>query len=296
MAADNFKFTIMTPTYNRCNLLKRLYDSIVNQNRNDVEWLVVDDGSTDNTREVVESFLKDGKLKIRYIYQENGGKYKAYNTGIDKAEGELFFCVDSDDVLTDNALDILEYEYDKIKANKGVAGIVSLKIDCDDKVLSDFLPDGEILHFYELKNKYKVFGEFCIIYFLSVLKNFRYPDVSPEKFVTDSVLYDRIDKEYKMFTVNKVMNICEYQSDGLTSIIRTNMIKNPTGYKIYYMQRIDMPCSFKERFGYIIRYNVFNRISENKKYAYNGRYKILVKLISFTGILGKMYYLRGKNN
>lgn len=296
MINDDIKFTIMTPTYNRGKLLKRLYKSILKQKRSDIEWIIVDDGSTDNTKDIVKSFLAEGKIKVKYIYQNNSGKYKAYNTGIENADGELFFCVDSDDILADNTLDILDKKYNNIKDRTDLAGIVSLKTDFDNNILSDNLPENEILHFYELRNKYKIHGEFCIIYFLSVLKNFRYPDVLNEKFITDSVLYDAIDKKYKMLAVNKVMNLCEYQSDGLTNRIKENMLKNPTGYKIYYMQRIDLPCSFKERIGYIIRYNTFKKISKDKKYNYNGCFKILVKLMSVIGILGKIYYLRGTSN
>ena len=284
-------FTIMTPTYNRAELLKRLYFSVLAQDRDDVEWLIVDDGSTDNTQNVVESFIKENKLCIRYIYQENSGKYKAYNNGIEHANGKLFFCVDSDDILANNVLTSIETNLNKLSSFDGVAGIISLKSDWNGNILSDNLPENKIIHLYDLSDKYKINGEFCIIYFTSVLKMFRFPDVYPEKFVGESVLYDAIDKSYKLYTVNEVMNKCEYQADGLTNQFANNMVNNPTGYKVYYKQRIDLAKSWKDRLLYMIKYNAFKNMSNDKKYDYNGKYKLLVRALGITGIVATNYYI-----
>ena len=99
--------TVCTPTYNRAHTLPRLYESLVRQTSQDFEWLVVDDGSTDNTRELVDGWVAEGRIRIRYVYKENGGKPSAHNLGVRLAAGELFFCVDSDDYLTDNAVELI---------------------------------------------------------------------------------------------------------------------------------------------------------------------------------------------
>ena len=120
--------TVFTPAYNRANLLDRLYASLVNQQCKDFEWLIVDDGSSDNTKDVVNSFIQDNKIDIRYIYQDNKGKHVAFNTGVKNANGNLFFCVDSDDFLSDNCIsDIVECS--ECVSNDNIAGIIAKKTD-----------------------------------------------------------------------------------------------------------------------------------------------------------------------
>ena len=106
--------TVCTPTYNRAHTLPRLYESLVRQTSQDFEWLVVDDGSTDNTRELVDGWVAEGRIRIRYVYKENGGKPSAHNLGVRMAAGELFFCVDSDDYLTDNAVEVIRNNSEKL--------------------------------------------------------------------------------------------------------------------------------------------------------------------------------------
>jgi glycosyltransferase involved in cell wall biosynthesis len=290
---DDELITIMTPTYNRANLLKRLYESLLEQKNTNFEWLIVDDGSTDNTKSLVDKLINKRKIKIRYIFQKNGGKYKAFNTGIEAANGKLFFCVDSDDVLASDVIDLIEMSWHKIKNLQNVSGILALKVDSKGILLSDRIPEGlKLEHLYSLNTIYNIKGEFSLVYKTEILKEYKFPDVSPEKFVGECVLYDQIDKSYKMYIVNSIFTICEYQSDGYTNNIVSNMIKNPTGYKIYYSQRIDMANTLKERISYIVRYNAFAKMSKDKRYMYKGKYSILVKLFSITGVLGKKYYYR----
>src|SRR5574344_1570411 len=116
--------TVFTPTYNRGHLLQRLYESLCRQTFKDFEWLIVDDGSTDNTADIVKPFI-DGKcIHVRYIKQENGGKHRAINHGVREAKGDLFFIVDSDDTIPNNSLNIIYHQYQAIKRNPIFAGIV----------------------------------------------------------------------------------------------------------------------------------------------------------------------------
>ena len=110
--------TIFTPTFNRAELLKRVYDSLLRQREKNFSWLIVDDGSTDNTKEVVEEWLREGRINIQYEYQENGGKMRAHNQGVNLCNTELFLCLDSDDFLTEDAVEIILSCYEKkIKGN-----------------------------------------------------------------------------------------------------------------------------------------------------------------------------------
>ena len=119
--------TIFTPTYNRARLLKRLYESLKEQSDKDFEWVIVDDGSKDNTKEVVEDFIKEDIIPIKYLKKENEGKHIAINLGCDMAEGELFFIVDSDDYIPKDSIEQVKKDWEKYRENKSIAGLVYLK-------------------------------------------------------------------------------------------------------------------------------------------------------------------------
>lgn len=282
--------TIMTPTYNRAILLYRLYDSLKRQKTDNFEWLIVDDGSTDDTRSVVENFILEKEINIRYIYQENAGKAKAFNSGLRNARGKLFICVDSDDFLADEAIDKILMCSNYLQSDS-VAGIVALKKDIQGNMLCDYFPrELEYETTFRLSEVHRCGGEWSLIFKTSVLKENLFPELDAEKFIGECVIYDKIAQKYKMFLLNEVITICEYQQGGLTSNIVKNMLINPTGYKIFYSQRIDMAYTLKKRLGYIIRYNVFKYMSKDTNYDYTGRYKTLVKLFGFFGVIGKFYY------
>lgn len=282
------KLTIFTPAYNRAHLLQRLYESIKKQSCDDIEWLIVDDGSADDTKSVVDAFIAEGIVNISYFYQENAGKPSAFNNGVSKARGELFFCVDSDDLLADGAVEaILNISLD----DNNLSGILALKSDMDFNILSNRIPDGiKTSSLYELVNRHGCSGEFSLIYRTEILKNIPYPIIDGEKFITECVVYDKIDEKYKMHLLDRVLTVCEYQEGGLSADSYSVMLKNPTGYKIYYLQRIDIASSPKERIGYIIRYHAFGVMSRDTSYNYCGKHKLLVSLLRPTGPIIAYYY------
>lgn len=287
---ENIMITIFTPTYNRGNLLNRIYESLKAQTVQDFEWLIVDDGSSDNTEEIVNSWICEQAINIRYIRKKNGGKHTAFNMGVQNAEGELFFCVDSDDFVPENCVENI------LKAWNGtnvgcVAGIIGMKTDTDGKFLCGFFPKAITTStMYDLAQKHQCYGEKSLIYKTEILKKVPYPEIEGEKFVTECVVYDRIDQEYTMLLLKEVLTICEYQPDGLTGTIFSTMLKNPTGYKIYYKQRIDMAITLKERIGYIIRYNAFDILSGDTNYDYCGKHKLLTMALRPMGWLLTKYY------
>ena len=128
--------TVFTPSYNRANCLPRLYESIKAQSNKNFEWLIVDDCSVDETEIIVREWVNDGSIKIRYIYQENGGKARAFNNGVKNAEGELFFCVDSDDYLPNDAVELILDRWNKVDDAK-IAGIIGLKENEKGELLCD---------------------------------------------------------------------------------------------------------------------------------------------------------------
>lgn len=120
--------TVFTPTYNRGYIIKQLYDSLILQSYKDFEWLVIDDGSTDDTEELFKSFIAEQKLNIHYLKIENGGKHRAINKGVILAQGKYFFIVDSDDYLHNNALERIYFYTKQIEDDKTFAGVCGLKI------------------------------------------------------------------------------------------------------------------------------------------------------------------------
>ncbi len=280
--------TIFTPSYNRAHLLNRIYKSLLSQTSFDFEWLIVDDGSKDNTKDVVKSFINENKINIRYIYQENKGKYVAFNNGVKNAMGDLFFCVDSDDFLPEDAVLCIS---NTPLSNEKIAGIAALKVDLNGKTLSSPMPVNiKYSSVCDLSRKHGFVGELSLVYKTEILKKFAFPEIDGENFMGECVLYDQIDKEYEMLLSNKVLTICEYQQDGLTTNLFRTLLKNPTGYKIYYKQRIDMALSFKERANYMLRYNAFKILSRDKIYSYKGRHKILTTLFYPLGLILCVYY------
>jgi len=154
------KFTVFTPTFNRKELLEKLYKSLQKQTFKDFEWLIVDDGSTDGTKEKVEEFLSEKKLEIKYYFKENGGKQRAYNFATEKANGELFICLDSDDEYVENGLETILKYWKKYEKNSDIAGMGYLSTYPNGEIIGSSFPEKEMISTqFEIYNKYGVKGD-----------------------------------------------------------------------------------------------------------------------------------------
>lgn len=289
------KITVFTATFNRKKTLKRLYVSLIAQNNKNFEWVIVDDGSTDDTEKYIEKIAKDNLITIRYYKQSNKGKHVAYNKGVKLANGDLFFCVDSDDYLIPEAIQLIYDNADNLEPFD--CGFIAGKVDEKGKNLSIGL-DLNMPHrgLYGLM-KLGVVGEFSLVLKTEVLRKYNFPEVHTEKFMGECVLYDKLELNgFSFCPIPDNITICEYQADGLTNKFFKIMINNPIGYKIYYIQRIELATNFKERIGYCIRYAAFCFLSKDKKYKYVGKHKLLVLLLTLPGIFAFVYYkLKGCN-
>ena len=284
--------TIFTPTYNRANTLVRTYTSLVNQTCKDFEWLIVDDGSADDTEILVKSWINGNDFPIRYIKQSNGGKYRAYNNGLWNAKGEFFFCVDSDDWLPHNAVEIISSYAENLSGNDSLAGIVALKISQDNKIIgSPFRNTQTFKSLYDLEVQGDG-GERSIVFKTSVASMFPFPEETDEKFLGESVIYDQLHGKYKFLISNEILTCCEYQTDGLSSNPRKLMLQNPAGYKLYFSQRIDMAPTWYKRVSYILHYHAFRVLYGGEKFSYKGKYKFQVALLAPLSRLVKLYYSR----
>ena len=174
--------TIFTPTYNRGTLLKRVFNSLLKQTEIDFEWLIIDDGSSDNTKQIVNDFYSDAVFPIRYYKKINGGKHTAHNMAVNLAQGKYFVCLDSDDYLADNAIINVIKILEKCSSDEG---IIAYKADEKGNLLSDRFPiELAITNTVELTSFYQCGGEFTLIYPTSVLKNNLFPVFEGERFIT----------------------------------------------------------------------------------------------------------------
>ena len=242
------KFTIFTPTYNREGLLISLYESLKKQTFKDFEWLIVDDGSIDNTNETVQQFIKENILNISYYYKENGGKQRAYNYALDNAKGELFICLDSDDEYVSNALEIILEYWKKVEKNAKIVGMGYLSTYPDGSTIGSEFPNDEMVETqFNIYNKYKVTGDKGLMFRTEVIKNYKFPVFDWEKFTTEALVYNRIAEKYEMLYINEKIEIKQYHEDGLTAKYNDLLLRNPKGNALYHNERNKHKMIFKEK-------------------------------------------------
>ena len=242
------KFTVFTPTFNRKELLEKLYKSLQKQTYTDFEWLIVDDGSTDGTGEKVKEFLEESKLDIKYFYKENGGKQRAYNFATDKANGELFICLDSDDEYVENGFETILKYWEKYEKNGNIAGMGYLSMYPDGEIIGSSFPEKEMISTqFDIYNKYGVKGDKGLMFRTEIIKKYKFPIFDDEKFITEAVVYNRICEKYKMVYVNEKIEIKEYQEDGLTAKYNNLLLRNPKGQALYHNEINFQNLTFKQK-------------------------------------------------
>ena len=241
--------TIFTPTYNRRYRIKDLYDSLCRQTCRDFEWLVVDDGSTDDTESLFKEFIAENKIDIRYFKQPNGGKHRAINYGVREARGDLFFIVDSDDYLTPNAVEWMSAEWDKIKYDESFAGVSGIRITPDGKRIGGD-GDWQVLDCTpsELRLAHNVKGDMSEAWRTETLKRFPFPEIDGERFCPEDLVWNRISAaRLKVRFANKGIYVCEYLPDGLTASITKIRMYSPVASMMTYaeLMRLDIPVAQK---------------------------------------------------
>lgn len=211
------EITIFTPTYNREKYLPRLYKSLLNQTNRNFEWLVVDDGSTDNTEELIKSFIKENKINIRYYKQKNSGKHVAHNKAVELCNTELFFCVDSDDYITEKCIEILMETWNTCLKTKKYSGIVALRGYSENCIMGNEMPNKiESSKLSDLYNLYGKKGETALIFKTEYLKENKFPVFKGERFLSEEIVYDKIDKIAPLKILNRIIYIMQYLDDGMT--------------------------------------------------------------------------------
>lgn len=234
---------ILTPTYNRADRLVVLFDSLNNQISKDFKWYIIDDGSKDSTKEVVESFQPNG-FEIEYLYKENGGKHTALNVGVEKIEEELTFIVDSDDYLTEDAVSVIVTDWEKYKET-GIIGLSYYKIFANNQTVGDAYPNEQQVvmdTFVNFRINKNIMGDKAEVYLTSTLKEYPFPVYEGERFLSEAIVWNAISNGGgKLAFIAKGIYVCEYLDGGLTMAGKKKMADNPKGY-LEHCRAHMLPC------------------------------------------------------
>lgn len=279
MNTANKTLTVFTPAYNRDYSIHLCYESLCRQTCKDFVWLVVDDGSTDNTANLIKEWQKkDNGFEIRYVYKENGGMHTAHNTAYENINTELNVCIDSDDYMTDDAVEKIVNCW-KEHGSEKYAGIIALDIFDNGKVIGEELEkdrfDTTLFGYYQRGGK----GDKKLIYRTDVMKKYPpYPVFEGEKYVSLAYKYDKADKEYTLIIMNEPVCVVEYMADGSSTNMFRQYLRNPQGFAfIRKDSMIDNP-DIKDVFRNCIHYVSSSIICKNQKFISESPKKFLTVL------------------
>ena len=286
--------TVFTPLYNRINTLKRTYESLKRQTSKDFVWLIIDDGSTDNPYEIIKEWIKiNNGFEIKYVYKENGGMHTAHNTAYENIDTELNVCVDSDDYMPDNAVELIVNCWNENK-NKGYAGIIALDFaDSTKKVIGKELPTDKesttLMGYYNNGG----FGDKKLIYRTDIIKATPpYPVFDNEKYVALAYKYHLIDEKYELKILNECVCIVDYQMDGSSTNMYRQYVRNPKGFAFWRKEQMKHSINIKQKFKACIHYVSSSLIAKNKHFVKESPEKFLTVLSIPIGYILKIIVMK----
>lgn len=237
-------FTVFTPTYNRAHTLERVYRSLLAQTDGDFEWIVVDDGSTDGTEALVGRWIGEGRIAIRYFRQPNGGKHVAFNRGVREARGELFLAFDSDDACVPQALERFRLHWLAIPDEQRAeySGVTCLCADEQGHVLGGPLPESTIDgRPFDVLSRLRRSAEMWGCLRTEVLRQYPFPEFPGERFVPESLVWNRIGKRYQARFVSEALRVYHESSDSLSAASVRIRARSPRATMTYYGEVLDLP-------------------------------------------------------
>ncbi|MDB6249205.1 glycosyltransferase family 2 protein [Lactobacillus amylovorus] len=253
--------TILTAAYDRADTIPALYKSLLQQNNFNFEWLIVDDGSKDETKEIIHKYQENTtKFKIRYVFEHNKGKHFALNLGIKNISTELTFIVDSDDTITSNAIDIVEKTFYSQKNLSRICAFSFLRADHNGSILSNkkFPYDGYVTTYLKSRELMGITGDTAEVFITKVLKKYPFPEFKNEKFLSEDIVWGEMSKQYNMIFYNKIICIGGYLSNGLTKNRRKNNWNSPNGCMLRGKLLLESPIVSKRRkFKWGLFYDVY---------------------------------------
>lgn len=285
--------TVFTPAFNRAHTIWRTYQSLCRQTCKDFIWMVIDDGSTDNTAELVLKWKENSEFEIIYIYQQNQGMHGAHNTAYQNITTELNVCIDSDDYMPDDAIELITKFWRKIGSDK-YAGIIGLDVDLNQQIIGTEFPNNlketTLTDFYANGGK----GDKKLVYRTEVIKKYpEYPIFDNEKYVGLAYKYMLIDQNYTLLTINRPLVVVEYQQDGSSNNMLHQYWNNPKGFAFYRKTEMVLAPTLKRRFMSCIHYVSSSIISKNKNFIKESPKKLLTILSILPGF-GLFLYIKFK--
>ena len=238
--------TVFTPAYNRAHTLPRTYESLLNQSCRDFVWLIVDDGSADNTAELVRSWQeRDNGFEIRYVYKQNGGMHTAHNTAYANIDTELNVCIDSDDCMAPGGVEKILRKWESVR-DQGYAGLIALDADMEGKIIGKGFPEGltetTLTGYYAAGGS----GDKKLIYRTDVIRQYPpYPVYEGEKYVSLSCTYVMIDQDYLLAVLPEVVCNVDYQPDGHSTGMFREYVRSPRGFS--YLRKLCMPIRSRKK-------------------------------------------------
>ncbi len=290
----NKLLTVFTPAYNRAHTLNKCYESLKRQTCKDFKWLIIDDGSTDNTKELVELWKNENNdFEIKYIYQKNQGMHGAHNTAYENIDTELNICIDSDDYLTDFAVEEIKNHWNKVKCDN-LSGIIGLDSYKDGKIIGDKFPENmkttTVFDFYYNK---RLTGDKKIVYRTELTKMYPYPIFEGEKYVGLAYKYYKLDEKYELSTLNKVLCVVEYLEDGSSVNMFKQYINNPRGFAFYRRENMaNSKASFKYSFQQCVHYVSSSILSKNSKFLKESPKKVMTLMAIPFGVILYLYIMK----
>ena len=268
--------TVFTPAYNRAHTLQRLHDSLVCQSCQDFEWLIVDDGSRDNTQKLIHALCAISPIEIRYFYQNNAGQHVAMNRGIEEAHSELFFMVDSDDYLPNDAIGYILERWQEIRNDPTFCGIVGNRCFENGETVGMQNPYNEIVSdFLSYRSELGIQGDRAEVIRTNIIKQYLYPVFPKEKSLPIAVMFNRIAQNYKALYINKCFYIADYAPDGMGAYWTRDRIQNPQGTALYYSEIINFSSSIRYKIRMALnywRYSPYYPISLRAKFRHVGKW------------------------
>ena len=256
MREVNNLLTIVTPAYNRGHLLKKCYESLLAQTDKGFQWIIVDDGSADDTRAVVASFETE-EFEINYVPKENGGKHTALNASHPHIRGEYVLILDSDDYLTDTAVAQVREGWKAWAENEQVGMVTFLKGSSPEEPNCTGAVTGEPVDILTGRRNVIRSMDCCEVIRAELFRKYPFPVFPGERFVSECALWNRVAKTHKCVYINHVVYICEYLEGGLTDSGRAMRIRNPRGGMFTSDLRMGRNNFLKQRIKYGLLYTCY---------------------------------------
>lgn len=260
--------TILTPAYNRGELLFEAYESLVAQYNKNFIWMVVDDGSVDNTEEIIQEFVQEKKIDIIYYKKKNGGKHTALNYGIKEINTELTIILDSDDKLLPNAIDDIENYYEKYKKRDSIGVLCFLRCHSDGKPIISLTNKEFVDNYVNYRVKQNHPGDMAEVFFTHVLKKYPFPVFDNEKFISEDVVWIEMGLNYDTVFVNKSIYVCDYLTGGLTDSDKKVKFQSPLGSMLRGVKLMNKRCGIKANIRGAIIYNCYKIEAKRKEINY----------------------------